>query len=419
VSKILPDDFVLPDPYLTEQVTIEDILSHRSGLACHDESYLSVRSQNPDDALSLTRNLRNLEFVKPLRSGFIYCNIMYSVATLLVEKVSGMAYAEFLRKKIWEPLGMRNTFHDLPDIEAHGAMERKATPYYFDRDQQKHVSMPSYPQPEGYGAGCIFSSAGDYAKFVRALIHHSPPWSKDTHKDFVTPRSIYYFNEKYAIPMGSRPLYCMGLVNETYRGYTVMSHCGSVPGFKALFTYLPEFDWGIVMFGNSDDADMCHEVVRWTALDDVLGVPQEQRTDWSKFFRGWDDGFQEKAKEIPGELIRPEDCEPLGVELEDMVGTYRDKGYKDLVLEIREGKLVADCNDRCFPSILTFYHLTGQKFRVEMYGPWDGQTRRVRGEIRVEDGKVTAVGVEFEEDVKGGLIWFKRVETVDATLPLR
>jgi CubicO group peptidase (beta-lactamase class C family) len=325
VSEILPDDFVLPNPYLTKEVTIEDILSHRSGIACHDESYLSVRSKNPDNARSLTRNLRNLEFVKPIRSAFIYCNIMYSVATLIVETVTGMSYAQFLREKLWNPLDMSNTFHDLPDISAHNAMDRKATPYYFNRDETKHHSMPSYPQPEGYGAGCIFSSAGDYARFIRSLIRRTGPLTNETHESFTEPRSIYEFDEKYAIPNGSRPLYALGLVHETYRGATMISHSGSVPGFKALVTYLPAYDWGIVSFGNSDDADMLNEILRWSAVDDVLGVKDGDRTDWSSFFRGWDEGFREKDMTIPEELTVPENPEPLGVDLEGVVGRYFDK----------------------------------------------------------------------------------------------
>lgn len=164
VSQILPDDFVLPDAQLTTDVTIEDILSHRTGIAAHDESYLSVRAKRPDNAKSMARNLRNLPFIKPLRTEYIYSNIMYTVATHLVETVSGMPYAKFLRKKIWEPLDMTNTFHDLPDIEAHDATNRKATGYRWDQEKEEHIAIPAYPSPEGQGAGCIFSSAGDYAK---------------------------------------------------------------------------------------------------------------------------------------------------------------------------------------------------------------------------------------------------------------
>jgi CubicO group peptidase (beta-lactamase class C family) len=165
VSKLLPDDFILPNPHLTADVTIEDILSHRTDIATHDDSYFSVRAKNPDNAKSITRNLRNLEFVKPLRTTHIYSNIMFTVATHLVETVSSMSYTELIKRHLWKPLDMTNTFHDVPDVLANNDTEKRTTPYHWDKKTMSYVTLPYYPPaPEGHGAGCIFSSAGDYAK---------------------------------------------------------------------------------------------------------------------------------------------------------------------------------------------------------------------------------------------------------------
>jgi CubicO group peptidase (beta-lactamase class C family) len=410
VSKLLPDDFVLPTTRLTEEVTIEDILSHRSGIPCHDESYLSIRAKQPDNAKSITRNMRNLEFSKPIRTSFMYCNIMFTAATHLVETVSGMPYVEFLKTRLWKPLGMTNTFHDISDMQANNALDRKATGYHWNKDTKSHMTIPTFEQTEGQGAGCIFSSAGDYAKWIRALIKCSPPLSEAAHKEFIEPRSMYDFDEKYAIPFGSRPLYALGLVHESYRGRTVISHSGSVPGFKAAVAYLPEFDWGFVSFGNADDADYINETLKWTLMDEILGVPKEERVDWSAFFRGWNQMGQEEDKKVKPEFEKPENPEPLGVALEEIVGTYHDAGYKDLVIETKGTKLVADCTDRCFPFMLTFEHLTANKFVVDRRYTWDTLKGKLRGEVRIEEGKVTSVGVELEEDVEGGLIWFKKGE---------
>jgi CubicO group peptidase (beta-lactamase class C family) len=409
VSKLLPEDFVLPDPRLTEEVTVEDILSHRSGLAYHDESYLSVRAENPDNVKTLTRNLRNLEFVKPLRTGFNYSNIMYSVATHLVETISGVPYVEYLRSRLWDPLEMTNTFHDLPDIDAHKAMDRKATGYYWDKKTKSYVAMPSYPQPEGQGAGCIFSSAGDYAKWIRALIKHGPPLSEAAYKDLITPRNLCNIEEEDEIPLGSFPLYALGLKTESYRGRTLISHNGAVPGFRATVAYMPEFDWGIVIIGNSDSAGCAKDVLKWTLIDEVLDVPKKERVDWSCFFRNLQERDDEADDEERPELAKPKHPKPLGLGLEDLVGTYHNAGYKGLALDMKDGKLMADCNDRCFPFMLTFHHQTGPKFVVEMRGVWDDYTRKLRGEFQIEDGNAVAMGVELEPDVKGGLIWFDKM----------
>jgi CubicO group peptidase (beta-lactamase class C family) len=403
---------VLQDPYLTAQVTIEDILSHRSGIATHDESYLSVRGKHPDNPKSLTRNLRNLEIVKPLRTEHIYCNIMFSVAVHLIETVTGMGYTEFIRTRLWKPLGMTNTFHDVPDIQANSDKDRRTIPYHWDSKTESYVALPHYPPaPEGHGAGAIFSSAGDYAKWIRALINRNPVLSEASHKALATPRSFDLLgDEKWAIPNKSEELYTLGLSLTSYRGQTMINHYGSVPGFRAMVCFLPKHDWGLVIFGNSDTAVYVNDVLKFTLLDDALGVQEEDRVDWTAFFKNFRAMDEAEDAEKP-EWTKVNMVEPLDISLDKIVGTYSNVGYKELVLETKDGKLMADCSDRCFPYTLHFDHLTGNKFTVEMYGVWEGSLySTIRGEIRVENGKVVAVGVELEKDVKGGLIWFDRVD---------
>ncbi|KAH7066745.1 beta-lactamase/transpeptidase-like protein [Paraphoma chrysanthemicola] len=408
VSKLLPDDFVLADAQLTKDVTIEDILSHRTGLATHDESYLSIRAKSPDDAKSMTRNLRHLPLEAPLRTKMIYCNIMYSVASYLVESLTGETYPDFIRKRLWEPLGMTNTFHDLPGIEAADAMDRKATGYRFKKNTNTYTAIPAVYQREGQGAGSVYSSAGDYAKWIRALLQHTVPLSASVQQDLITPRIVDPVEEKYAQPLHSDPLYCLGLYKETYRGHTIITHDGAVPGFKAKMCFLPAHDWGFVMFGNMETAYYVAYTLAYNLIDELLGVPAADRVDWAKFFREQCEIFEEAEREIDPELIKPENVEPLGLPLESVAGQYFDQGYKGIVVECKEGKLVADCTDRCFPFDLTFEHLTGRKFVIESHDVWEDERRKLKGEVRIEDGRVVGLGVGFEKDIEGGLIWFQR-----------
>jgi hypothetical protein len=199
----------------------------------------------------------------------------------------------------------------------------------------------------------------------------------------------------------------MGLSRTSYRGHTLIGHYGSVP---AVVCFLPKFDWGLVIFGNSDTAVYVNDVLKFTLLDDVLGVREEDRLDWTAFFTTFREMDEAEDAEKP-EWTNVENVEPLGISLEKMVGGYQNVGYKGLVLEMKDGKLMADCSDRCFPYTLIFEHLTGNKFVVEMHGVWEGRLySTMRGEIRVEGESVVAVGVGLETDVKGGLIWFARVD---------
>jgi CubicO group peptidase (beta-lactamase class C family) len=411
VSKLLPSEFVLPTQSLTDQVTLEDILSHRTGISTHDESYLGMTAAHPDDARSLTLNLRNLAFTAPLRTKLQYSNIMFTVATHVVESQSGEDYTSFLHSRIWEPLGMHNTFQDRPDVALSSA--HSAQGHRWDEDAERYVPVPVLASPEGRGAGCVLTSAGDYAKFVRCLIKKAAPLSAASHKALVEPRTIDPADPDDVLPGYSDvSLYGLGLYRDTYRGTTLITHDGAVPGFKAAMAILPGKEWGVVICTNSNSGRYVNSILEHMLMDEVLGVREEDRVDWEKLFRERRAKYVEadkKEKEKP-EYNVPEDPEPLGVAVEGLVGRYFNKGYKEIRLEMREGKVVADCSDRCFPFVITFGHLSGKRFVAGVHDVWDDYHFKRKAEVKVDgEGKVIAVGIGFEDEMED-LIWFDRID---------
>lgn len=403
---MLVDDFVLPDPYLTANVTIEDILSHRTGIPGHDDVLYGQKAARPDTARSVTRNLRDLPFNKPLRSDYQYSNIMYTVATHLIETVVGLPYDDFVRQKVWEPLGMSNTHHDVTGVEAADAKACLAMGYHWNEDDQEYFAIPSYAQPEGQGAGCVFSSVSDYAKWVRALMQRSGPLSPDAHEEMVKGRTVIPFNGNDALPRYGHSLYALGLVVESYRGYEVIGHDGSFDGFKALMRYLPGKNWGIVMFGNSNDAFYVLQILFHELMDDLLKTPQEERTDWSAYWRKCQ--MDEKEEEVDPKLLPPQSPEQLSVPLELLAGNYFNAGYRTLVLAHYQGRLESDCSDRCMPFKLKFEHLSGNEFAVGYKILLDNSTRKLKAEFDLEDGMVRGLGIALCDEMKDDLIWFKK-----------
>ncbi|KAF2997934.1 hypothetical protein E8E13_005382 [Curvularia kusanoi] len=408
VSKILPDDFVLQDPYLTANVTIEDILSHRTGDPSHEDAIYGQKAAQPDDAKSVTRLLRNLPFNKPLRTDYQYSNVMYTVATHLIETVTGEKYSDFVRKRLWKPLGMNNTFHDLPGIEAGHAGSRLASGYKWDKEKKQHIAIPSYAQPEAQGAGCQYSSVGDYAKWVRALLQHSAPLSEDSHKEMIKGRIPVPYDGNDALPLYGHTLYALGLNVESYRGHTVIGHDGTFYGFRALMRYLPGKDWGVVMFGNSYDAFYVEQILFHQLMDKLLAVPQEGHTDWPSYWRKcYEDDEEEQDLDL--ELLPPETPEPLPVSLEKLAGEYFHPGYRYLKLELKEGCLEADCTDRCMPFTLKFSHLSASRFVAEHQDVLFKNKQKLKAEFNMSnDGNVNSLGIALCAEMEGELIWFQK-----------
>lgn len=109
--------------------------------------------------------------------------------------------------------------------------------------------------------------------------------SKDTHEEIIKGRIIVPFEGNDVLPLYGHALYALGFVLESYRGHLLIGHDGSFDGFKAMIRFLPGHNWAVVVFGNSDDAFFVHEILLHRLMDDVLKVPQEERTDWPAYWR--------------------------------------------------------------------------------------------------------------------------------------
>ncbi|KAK3063024.1 hypothetical protein LTR53_019096, partial [Teratosphaeriaceae sp. CCFEE 6253] len=128
LSRIIRDDFVLSDPIRTAQVTLEDAVSHRTGLPRHELSYGYDGVNTPRE---LTRNLRNLYLHNELRTTFEYCNTPFVAASHALETLAGKPLAQVLREALWQPLGMDHTYGGYGEastaVEKTGAVLAKGT----------------------------------------------------------------------------------------------------------------------------------------------------------------------------------------------------------------------------------------------------------------------------------------------------
>jgi CubicO group peptidase (beta-lactamase class C family) len=109
ISELIRDDFVLEDEYATSHITIEDALSHRTGMPRHDYSYGGFYDGHKGTPRDLVRSLRYLPLTAEPRTRFQYCNMMFVVISHVIETLESTWLGDFLRKRIWKPLGMTST----------------------------------------------------------------------------------------------------------------------------------------------------------------------------------------------------------------------------------------------------------------------------------------------------------------------
>ena len=272
------DDFVLPDEYATAHVTIEDALSHRTGMPRHDYSY----SGSNVTVWEVVRNLRHLPMTAEIRTKFQYCNMMYIAISHFIETWTGMWLGDFLRKRIYEPLGMFSTFFSLSDAQKAAASggPSLATPYYWTNKTQKYHSIPLLDAQQESGCGAMISNVLDYAKWLRCMMTSSGPLSPAGHHALRSPRIISTSDPEELTGLRGFEVYALGWEMSNYRGEVMVWHTGHLPGFSTVMLFFPRLQWGITMMANSGTGGAI-QVLLFQMIDDMLGVPEQERFDWA------------------------------------------------------------------------------------------------------------------------------------------
>ncbi|KAH7364466.1 putative penicillin-binding protein [Rhexocercosporidium sp. MPI-PUGE-AT-0058] len=404
VANLIGDDFVLSDNR-TDQVTVEDILSHRTGLPDCDDACYGIDAKVPDTPKSVTRKLRHIPLSQPLRTTFQYSNVMFTVAAHLIERLSGQYLGDFLRQKIWEPLNMVNTFYGGDELEKRQRTQDMAIGYGYDAKAQEYFTIPWPVQPEGSGAGEMISNVLDYAKFLKCMINKTGPISEKGHEELVKPRIV---TDDELKPFMSHTCYALGWEMFSYHGELIIGHSGAVNGFSSKMIFIPRLKWGFVSFTNSDNGYQVQQKICWSLFYELVKVPLEKHFDWDGDFQEWQDKDHPKTKE---ELYPnlPEKPLPTSLELSAYAGEYYHPGYESHVVELKDGKLQVDGMDRTVRYNLTLIHATGEFFVAEIFFVDERNPYNARAEFRIgPDGDVKSFGVDYIEALEGEKIWFER-----------
>ena len=274
VAKYLPG-FQLADPYATREITVRDILSHRSGLARGELAWYG----SGYDRDEIVRRVRFLQPSWSFRSQFGYQNIMYIAAGQIVAHVSGMSWDDFVQQRLFTPLGMTASTTTVRGLEQRTNV---ASP---------HAEVDSVVKPVAWRnidnagpAGSINSNVVDMAQWARLQLAHGQIGTKRLISNRLvdemhTPQTIIR-NDSAARafnPETHYTSYGMGWFLEDYRGREVVHHGGNVDGFTALVAMLPEQKFGIVILTNMNGtglpATLMHKV-----FDLQLQAPAR---DWS------------------------------------------------------------------------------------------------------------------------------------------
>lgn len=333
--------FALSDPYVTRELTVRDLLVHRSGLGlgAGDLLWWPPSTYDRDE---IARRLRFIPLATSFRSAYAYDNVLYLVAGEVIEAVSGETWEDFVSTRILQRVGMRDS-NVLHSAAASGG--NAATPHA-SIDGRVRAIEP-FASDNTNPAGGINSNARDMARWMNVLIARgrladgTPLISEATWRQITTPVTPIPIDPDPAPELAAlQPQfngYALGLRVRDYRGQKVLQHTGGLPGFVSQVTTIPDTGLGIAVLTNQESRE-AYNAITWRLIDHFLGAPA---TDWTEAWlkvRARERAETARAME-KAEAERDAASKP-SLPLEKYSGTYSDPWYGDVTLTLEAGKLV-------------------------------------------------------------------------------
>jgi CubicO group peptidase (beta-lactamase class C family) len=383
--------FRMSDPYVTKEMRIRDLLAHRSGLGAHAGDLLFV-PETTYTTREVVERLRYLPLKTGFRDSFAYENIMFAVATLVIEQVSGQTYAEFVNDHIFQPIGMSESRLDSTYLKA----GENVAIAHMPRENGQLMAVPALAWKNSPGAAGIYASAHDMAKWVqlqlaggklpgteggahRRLLSEAAQqrmWSMITPID-IDPPTIPGLQAAQPNFLG----YAEGWYVSDYRGRRLIWHDGGFPGTVSRVTLLPDLRLGIVVLTNQESQE-AYNAITLHVLDGYMGAPDTR----------WIEAYAEAARLKEAARVRADAIRMPARATEarpahpwtSYLGVYHDQWYGDVDVRRVNGDLRVK--------------FTKSPRLAGSLSPWSGDTLLVRWDDRTLDADAL---IDFAVDQKG------------------
>jgi len=377
-------DFRLQDAYATERMRPRDLVTHQSGLPRHDLVWYG----SPLSRKELFERLRYLEPSRPLHAKYQYNNLMFMTAGVLVERISGITWEEFVRRRIFEPLGMKASDFSVNDSQ-------KTSDYSLPYDEKEgEVKEIPFRNIDAIGpAGSINSSVNEMTRWLllhlgKGKIGGRQIISEKSLAEVHTPQIVAGGDLKYDESFYSS--YAMGWAVTSYRGHPALLHSGGIDGFTSQVRFLPKDQLGVVVLTNSSSP--ASNLIASNAVDRMLGLSE---APWSQ--RAKDDAAKAKAAQAKtkaeDEAKRKKDAPPTHA-LKDYTGQFEHPAYQTLTITEEGEQLRFDLHG--LTGALKHYH-------YDIFQGADGAAGLGGTKLTFvtsRSGEITGVSILLESSVK-------------------
>jgi len=376
--------FELFDPWVTREFTVRDLLCHRSGLSRGDRLWYG----SAFDRSEVLQRVRMLRPVSSFRSRYGYQNIMFTTAGEVVPAVTDTSWGEFLRARIFEPLGMSSSS---TSFEALIEGENIATPH--GRIGGEVRAIPFRDWENLGGAGAVNSCAADMAQWLRlqlgeGAIGEQRLLSEEVIAEMHTPHTIVPLSrdERELYPATHFSSYGLGWRLMDYRGHFIAYHGGALDGMRTHLVLVPGEELGVVALTNINESRVV-QAIAWQVVERFIG---DVGKDWHELFsaqarRSWARSDSSRARTESERLSGTAPTYPLA----EFAGEYASDLYGPLTITLEGSSLVLEAGP-LYVGDLVHWHLN--TFEIVWRDAYQG--RDFLGFMLDRMGRIAAVDIE-------------------------
>jgi len=339
VIQYIPD-FKMYNDYVTNEFTIRDLVTHRSGLGLGAGDLMIWPDGSDFTSTDIIHNLQYLKPVSAFRTKYDYDNLLYIVAGEVIAKVIGKSWCDFIEERIMKPLEMKNSaasFVRLKDTS------NVIVPHVPTDGKLKVISR--YKKQTFDGAAGIYSSVNDISKWMIMQLQNGKYGSEKQYQLFSKKEQDEMWQLQTIIPTTTKVPYNthfygygLGWFLSDVKGYKQVTHTGGLDGIVTQTTLFPELNLGIVVLTNQQSGAAFTAITN-TIKDSYLGIPYSNYVEiYSK--REKDNIAQaDKTTDEVWAIVAKNQKDKLKIDLKKHEGFYIDNWFGKIEISERKGKL--------------------------------------------------------------------------------
>lgn len=348
-------NFKLADPYITNHLTLRDILSHRTGLGTFygDLLWYNTNYSNED----IIKRMQYLPIISDFRTKFGYQNNMFMIAGEIIEKVSGQSWEKFIKQNFLDPLDMNDTRMSNDQFDG---TEELAYPHYRDSVIGFYDFEATKP------AASIWSNTHDLANWAIMWLNHGK-WknkqilSPETIRTLVTPQTtLPVSEEKEKLGIHFRN-YALGWSTYDYNAHKIIEHNGGMPGYISKVALIPEENMAVIILNNGFEL-YGNDALFYSIVDIAT---DHYTTNWIDYYELKKQESDIAEKEYSENRLETKNTENKPtLPIQNFTGIYQDKMYGNAEITIKNKELTCTL----LPAKLIF---------TSIMEPWNKNTFKV------------------------------------------